>query len=257
MKLTFAGTAAAFHRIDGNFHSNMVVETQGGDGETRRLLIDCGSDARWSLDKLGLTPVDLDAIYVSHLHSDHIGGLEWVAFMSYFSPGCNRPRLYIVDELVEPLWEHSLRGGLELADKGDCTLETYFDVHPLKQSEPFEWEDLSFDIVVAPHIVTPDHSMMSYGLASRGDGETFFLTTDCRFEPEKMAPHYAAADVIFQDCETGPRMSGVHAHYTELVTLPAETKAKMWLYHYQTVELPDAQADGFRGFVKPGQSFTF
>jgi hypothetical protein len=31
----------------------------------------------------------------------------------------------------------------------------------------------------------------------------------------------------------------------------------MWLYHYNPGHLPDARADGFRGFVKKGQVFDF
>jgi len=46
------------------------------------------------------------------------------------------------------------------------------------------------------------------------------------------------------------------------VTLPAETKAKMWLYHYQDNVIDDwdnmnrkAIEDGFRGFVPTGAMF--
>jgi len=49
--------------------------------------------------------------------------------------------------------------------------------------------------------------------------------------------------------------SGVHAHYNDLKGLPAEMKVKMWLYHYNDGALPNANADGFQGFVQKGQSF--
>jgi hypothetical protein len=42
-----------------------------------------------------------------------------------------------------------------------------------------------------------------------------------------------------------------------LSALSAEIKRKMWLYHYQPGPLPDAEKDGFRGFVKRGQTFDF
>ena len=45
------------------------------------------------------------------------------------------------------------------------------------------------------------------------------------------------------------------AHYDDLVTLPEETKAKMWLYHYQPNPEQDAEADGFAGFIKKSQVF--
>lgn len=65
------------------------------------------------------------------------------------------------------------------------------------------------------------------------------------------------ADVIYHDCETSPFKSGVHAHYNDLKTLPSATKAKMWLYHYQPGEKPDALADGFLGYATKGQSYDF
>jgi hypothetical protein len=63
------------------------------------------------------------------------------------------------------------------------------------------------------------------------------------------------ADVVFHDCETYPFKSGVHAHYDDLVTLPKEQKAKMWLYHYGPDPKQNANKDGFCGFVQKGQTF--
>ena len=84
-----------------------------------------------------------------------------------------------------------------------------------------------------------------------------FLTTDTQFAPSQIMDFYRRASIVFQDCETSPYKSGVHAHYSELKTLPGDIRAKMWLYHYQDGALPDAQADGFAGFVKQGQVFEF
>ena len=85
MKLTFAGTGSAFCMAADNFQSNMVLETTpSGEDRPQRLLIDCGSDARHSLRNLGFMPNDFDGVYISHLHSDHIGGLEWMALANYF-----------------------------------------------------------------------------------------------------------------------------------------------------------------------------
>ena len=44
------------------------------------LLIDCGSDARHSLAAAGYSFNEIDNIFISHLHADHIGGLEWLGF---------------------------------------------------------------------------------------------------------------------------------------------------------------------------------
>lgn len=256
MKLIFAGTGSAFCMSADNFQSNMILEADCHDQkEPARLLIDCGTDARHSLPKLGLMPFDFDGIYISHLHSDHIGGLEWIALSNYFIFGGHRTKLLAAKELVTPLWENSLRGGLQTGDTGNQTLSSYFDVHPLEISKGFDWQGAHFDIVPVDHVVTNEGTMMSYGLLGHVGNSTFFLTTDSIFDPKSQMPFYQKADIIFQDCELGPRRSGVHAHYDQLVTLPENVKAKMWLYHYQAYPKPDAISDGFCGFIELGQAF--
>lgn len=44
-----------------------------------KILIDLGTTSQYvcnELDKLGISPKEIDAILVSHTHSDHIGGLK-------------------------------------------------------------------------------------------------------------------------------------------------------------------------------------
>ena len=63
-------------------------------------------------------------------------------------------------------------------------------------------------------------------------------------------------DLIFHDCETSVTRTSVHAHYQELISLPADVKKKMWLYHYQPGMDEDVTADGFLGLVKKGQEYN-
>ena len=251
MRLLFLGSGSA-HTVDGdNFQSNMLLVCPSG----RRLLIDCGTDIRWSLARLQLSYLDITEIYISHLHADHIGGLEGIGFQTKFDPRCQRPRLYIERALSQQLWEHSLRGGMYVTTEGTNTLDTFFDVHPLEIEQRFEWEDAHLTPVPVVHVVAPRHTLHSYGLLIETGTRVTFLTADTQFSPDHLDPYYAKADLIFHDCETAKFRTGVHAHYEELLQLPAAVRAKTWLYDYQPGPLPNAVADGFRGFVLPGQSF--
>ena len=254
MKLTFIGTGSAFTLS--NFQSNMLLEDSG-----KRLLIDCGGDVRHALAKAGLGAKDIDALYVSHLHADHIGGIEWLGFSRYFSPG-PKPDLYISERLALSLWENSLRGGMASHQGVVLTLDHFFStVHRIPHNGGFRWGKTECRLVQTVHYMDGYEIVPSYGLLMRANsnptaGEVF-LTTDTQFAPSQLMEFYKRATAIFQDCETSSYKSGVHAHYTELQTLPAEIRSRMWLYHYQDGPLPDATADGFAGFVKPGQSFEF
>lgn len=250
MRVVFLGSGAAFTVGEDNFQSNLLIES--GD---RRLLIDCGGDIRHSLHAKGLSHRDIDEVYVSHLHADHVGGLEYLGFSTKFDPACKRPKLIIAEHLADPLWDSSLSGGMSDVDDGHATLDTFFEVHPVPVGGTFTFEDVEFRVVAVPHVTTESRIMNSHGLFFDAHGVKIFFTTDAQFSPKVLDPEFREADIIFHDTETAPHRSGVHAHYQDLRTLPPQIKRKMWLYHFNVGPLPDAEGDGFLGFVRCGQSF--
>ena len=71
MRLTVLGSGDAFGsggRLQPAFHV-----AQGSD----RFLVDCGTTSLIGMHRAGLAPNDVSAIYLSHLHGDHFGGLPW------------------------------------------------------------------------------------------------------------------------------------------------------------------------------------
>jgi len=251
MQLLFLGSGSAHTVGADNFQSNMMLIADSG----RRLLIDCGSDVRWSLAKQGLSHLDVTDIYISHLHADHIGGLEYIGFQTKFDPRCERPRLFVEKSLADPLWNRSLCGGMGVISGTETELDTFFDVRIVTVNQPFEWEGARLEPIPAVHVSSPRATVHSYGLLIERDGHRTFLTTDTQFTPGRLAAYYASADLIFHDCETGPARTGVHPIYDDLVQLPAAVRAKTWLYGHRPGPLPDADAAGFLGFVRAGQSF--
>lgn len=274
VELQFVGTGSAF--CLGNWQSNalLTVET---NGTTKRMLIDCGGDARHALHEAGFSYLDIDAVYVSHVHADHIGGLEWLAFARHFDPrSTERPRAIGNHRVLSDMWFNSLTGGLSSLEGQRANLDTYFKDYALADNQEFMFSGLRIEPVRVMHIMNHLEYMPSYGLIMHmPGGQRVFFTTDAQHAPTQIAHFYDRSDIIFHDCETmysrdehgvtdfeSPIKSGVHAHLEELVTLSQDTRAKMWLYHYQDGTMGGpiedrALANRFRGFVEKGTTFQW
>lgn len=270
LKLKFLGTGSAFDTTYMG-QTNAVLTNEGG----RHLLIDCGGDCRHMAKAQGVKVGDIDGVYVSHLHADHIGGLEWLAFSTYFNPEMERPKLYVNHRLMYDLWDKSLRGGLESVEGKVCNLTDFFDTRPVMANESFTWSGAKITPVQTVHIMNGMEIVYSYGLtidvapsmdcfqrvdaARDGHHTRVFYTADTQFAPRQLVHFYSDSDLIFHDCETSKFKSNVHAHIQDLRQLPADVKKKMWLMHYQFVEGTDLMKaygeDGFAGFARPGDTF--
>ena len=259
--LHFIGCGAQFASRS-LYQSNLVLTAPSG----RRMLVDCGSDVKHALAEAGLRASSVEAVYISHLHSDHVGGMEWLAYSTYFNPNAARPRLYGHAALLDRVWTHTLRGGLRMIEGRCMELSDYFDCRPVGRERAFGWEGLGFELVEVVHVTAPpNHAMVSCGLylgrPTSDDDPTprpggVLYTSDTQFTPRRLAPYFERAELILHDCETGTFQTPVHAHYDQLCTLPAAIKAKTWLYHYQDDNTLDARDDGFAGFVRKGQVFS-
>ena len=225
MKITFIGTGSAFTLR--NWNTSLVI-----NHEDKNLLIDAGMDVRHALHDVDMSAKDIDAVYVTHQHADHAGGLEWLAFMTYFSPDKRKPKMLIDGDLAGALWRGTLSGGLHCVDGRDMMLYDYFDVHKDWEA-PFEWNGVPLSIHKFDHIRGATSAMQNNALVMTvpGINKKVFITGDMKFVEDN--PLYGSSDLIIHDCETGPFQSGVHAHYDQLRMLPPEVKAKMLLVHYQ------------------------
>ncbi|MCF0176917.1 MAG: ribonuclease Z [Bacteroidales bacterium] len=67
--INILGTASALPTVD-RYPSAQVLDVHG-----RLLLIDCGEGAQMMMRKMKIAPVKIEAVFISHIHGDHVFGL--------------------------------------------------------------------------------------------------------------------------------------------------------------------------------------
>lgn len=94
------------------------------------VLVDCGfgmRDALSRMERLGVTPTDIDALVMTHEHGDHLRGVKSLA-----------KRLKLPVHLTAGTWIASRLDGLE-------------GIHLVTPEQRFEIKDLAIDPVTVPH----------------------------------------------------------------------------------------------------------
>ena len=264
LEITFLGTGSAFTDYRLNYHNNAVVWTREGP-----VLIDCGPTAMQSMREIGMNLHSVRDILVTHLHGDHIGGLEQLAWERFYTGGDSGSPSYsqtpvrstqrILDDLRTSLWACMD----EWTDEEGAHYEGYdrlFDPRPCMQDEAFTIGGVCFRLEWTPHVTlgTVDKPCFGIKVWLEDDPEqTFYFTSDSQFRSEIGELHPTGA--IFHDCTFIPVHPGsVHSHYDELLTLPPEVKSRVVLMHHTVVpEHVSVSEDGFKDAAQRHDRFDW
>lgn len=206
-----------------------VIERDGAP----LLMIDCGPEALSAyLARYGEAP---QAIYLTHTHMDHVGGLERLFYKVYFDAGRRgRVRLYAHAALV-PLLQARVADYPEVLAEGGANFWDAFTLVPL--SRGFWCDGLWFDVFPTRHHAPGT----SFGLSLAG---SVVWTGDTRPVPEMLGVYAAHDELVAHDCAVIGNPS--HTGLDDLDEYPAQLRERMMLYHY--ADEGDARAMEARGF---------
>jgi len=205
------------------------------------LLIDCGPDTLPAyLEVHGTLP---RALFITHAHLDHIGGLEGLFYRLATAPEPPAaPRLFVPVELI-PVLQRRLADYPNLLAEGGCNFWDVFHLIPV--TERFWHRDLLFNVFPVRH-----HEYLgAYGLALQG---RFLFTGDTRPIPEILNRYASQGEFILHDCGIRPNPS--HTGGEDLAReYKPEQRQRLVLYHYASeADGRELEGQGYR-IVRRGE----
>jgi ribonuclease BN (tRNA processing enzyme) len=177
---------------------------------------------------LSISLSDIEHVLITHVHGDHMNGLEGVAFFKHFVDH-ERVKLVTSAEVRAVIWDERLKASMSVLFDGTehraMTFDTYFEHVPLSWLE---------ETLVGPFRIRARrtrHHVPTSALLIEAAGRKLGYSSDTAFDPELIA-FLEPADLIIHETNFGP----AHTPYSALASLPEELRARMRLIHY---------ADGF------------
>jgi ribonuclease BN (tRNA processing enzyme) len=174
----------------------------------------------------------IDAMILTHLHGDHVNGLEMTACYRRFSGG-QKLKLYTTPEAHADLWPKRLSASIGVLWNGVDFIqqreEDFMDVEEIPWGEPVQ---------IGPFTITthPTRHHIPTAALRISDGEhTLGHSCDTTFYPE-LIDWLADSDLILHETNYG----AAHTKLSDLLGLPEALKDKMLLIHYPD-ELEGAQ----------------
>ena len=209
--------------------ASAVIERDGAP----QLMVDCGHEALTAyVDRYGAMP---DALFITHVHMDHVAGLERLFFATYFDASRRgRVRLYVPVGVL-PHLQARLADYPGVVAEGDANWWDAFQLVPV--SRGFWHAGQWYDVFPVRHHL-PD---TAFGLRLPG---SLAWTGDTRPIPEMLAKYAGAGEIVAHDCALhgNPSHSGIHDLEREY---PPGLLSRCVLYHYAS--LADGEALRARG----------
>jgi ribonuclease BN (tRNA processing enzyme) len=250
MRITFIGCGDAFSQKLGN--NSAILEF-----ENTNLLIDIPDSNYGKIDYS-----DVKNIFITHLHGDHINGLERFAYYKKFATPVLRPgekiektNIFIPETIYHGLWD-SVKNGLGITADGIKSLDDYFNVHIIKITDQsgsimqgidgigeFTIENTVFNITPSKHVP----NMPVYGLFVKNE---FYYSADSVYNEEAIPYYLSNTKKIFHDTHFFEGKIAVHASIRDFKYLSNEKKEKIYAMHYDDSRVDTDKVDGIK-LVKP------
>lgn len=175
MKVTLLGTGTPYPVSD-RFGSAILVEAGG-----KKMLFDCGRGAVIRLSEIGVSPSDIDGLYLTHLHSDHVVGIPDLWLTGRFL-GRNKPLRIWGPEGTHSMMQHLVEAfsfdvGIRKSTEDPPNEGAEIDAQDIQQGKVHD------DGSVRVLAFTVDHGSVKPALGYRVDysGRSVVISGDTKF----------------------------------------------------------------------------
>ncbi len=213
MRLTIIGCGDAFGaggRLQTSFHVRSAPST---------FLIDCGTSTLIGMRRLGLEPNDIDAVFVTHLHGDHFGGLPWFLIDGQYVSKRTRPLVVTGPRGIEARYltaAEALYPGATTNNPGfDLVFREYEEQKPLDVS----------GVTVIPFEVRHPSGAPPYALRFMLEGKVVAFTGDTGWV-EVLCNVARGADLFISECFQFDLTLPIHLDYATIDANYARLNAK-------------------------------
>ncbi len=90
IQLTFLGVGNAFNHL-GLGYQSILLRWVNKKGENQQVLLDCGPTAIQQLIAEGIHPNNISAVFLTHFHGDHAGGIPFLLLHRKYMPQGDTP----------------------------------------------------------------------------------------------------------------------------------------------------------------------
>ncbi|MDX2176501.1 MAG: MBL fold metallo-hydrolase [Candidatus Sumerlaeia bacterium] len=213
------------------FHSSFVLIAGGelvlvdAPAPLRRMIHDASERAGVAFDAMMI-----DHLLLTHLHGDHCNGVEEFAYVKKYLDDGRRPHLYLLPELLVPLWEHRLyaaMGGKNEATGEDRSLADYFQPHRIHPGTPqrlVNGPPLTVEFRRTKHSLPCAAMKFHYGRISLG------YSADTPYD-QGLVDWLSDCDLIIHEAAED-EAAAIHTPLSQLERLPDELKSRIRLIHY-------------------------
>ncbi|MCC7121987.1 MAG: MBL fold metallo-hydrolase [Gammaproteobacteria bacterium] len=207
------------------------------------LLVDCGPRTLddYATQYAGALPT---ALFISHLHMDHIGGVEQLFYRTYFEDR-GRVQLFVPCELI-PVLHYKLANSAFVLSEGGANFWDAFRLVPVGDS--FWLDGLLFRVFPVRH----SGYRAAFGLLLPG---AFLYSGDTRPIADVIARYANGGELLFHDC--GLHGSPAHAGLDDLLReYPPATLRRIVAYHYESAAAGEQIAAAGLAIARPGTAYT-